>query len=71
MAFLPTSFFKGDSLFKPTSQNWPRDRYVIMTKMNEQLKALFIGIRWDQNAKCNSEGRRAKILGHRLASTHV
>ena len=42
---------------KPKSQNWSPDWYVvILTKMNEKLTALFIGIRWVQN--CEKRFRR-------------
>ena len=34
MIFLPALLSK-ETLFQPKSQNWSRDLYVIMTKMNE------------------------------------
>ena len=53
MTFLPTSFSK-ETRFQPKSKNWSWDWYVIMTKMNEKLTALFNGIRWVQNGETRS-----------------
>ena len=37
----------------------------------EEAEVAFIGFDGSKTAKRISEGRRAKILGHRLASTHT
>ena len=58
-----------ETLFKPKSQNWSWDWYVVMIKMNEKLTALLIGVVWVQNWESISEVRGAKILGHGSAST--
>ena len=55
MTCLPTSSSK-ETLLKPESQNWSWDWYVMMTKMNEKLTELFVGVRWVQN--CETHFRR-------------
>ena len=57
MTFLSSSLSK-ETLFKQTSQNWSWGWYVILIKMNEKLKAPFIGISWVQN--CDKRFRSAE-----------
>ena len=59
-----------DIPLKPKSQNWPGDWDVVMIKTKRKQTALFSGIRWSKTTKSISQGRRAKIPGLRLASTH-